>query len=162
MIRADGSKLISDKFSTETIFDLPDVFGEYAELPTNLGSTERRSKPARKLQEAKPKKTSARPVDNAAERKAVSPSNGSRTAGIANGTGKRRLDRRCANASKRPSPEPKQRWARPSENMRRKALLASPDKQISLTDPVAARRQRAGGARRAVEDIAPPVSVIVM
>jgi hypothetical protein len=46
--------------------------------------------------------------------------------------------------------------------MRRKALLASPDKQISLTDPVAARRQRAGGARRAVEDIAPPVSVIVM
>ena len=47
-------------------------FSEHAELPTDLGdSGGRRAKPARKSQERKPKKTSFRPVDKAAERTAT-------------------------------------------------------------------------------------------
>jgi hypothetical protein len=46
-------------------------FGEHAELPTDLGDGgERPTKAARKSEGRKPKKTSARPADKAAERKA--------------------------------------------------------------------------------------------
>jgi hypothetical protein len=47
-------------------------FKEHAELPTNLGdATARRSKAARKPAGRKPKKTSSRPADKAAEQKAA-------------------------------------------------------------------------------------------
>jgi hypothetical protein len=45
-------------------------FGEHAELPTDLGDGERPTKAARKLKGRKAKKTSSRPVDKAAVRKA--------------------------------------------------------------------------------------------
>jgi hypothetical protein len=46
-------------------------FIEHAELPTNLCDTDKPTKAARKPQGRKPKKTSSRPVDKAAERKAA-------------------------------------------------------------------------------------------
>ena len=46
-------------------------FSEHAELPTDLGGGGRPTKAARKSARHKPKKTSAGPVDKAAERKAA-------------------------------------------------------------------------------------------
>src|ERR1700722_19155870 len=46
-------------------------FSEHAELPSNLGDTGKTAKDARKARNSKPKRTSARPVDKAAERKAA-------------------------------------------------------------------------------------------
>jgi hypothetical protein len=46
-------------------------FSEHAELPTDLGDGERPAKGARKPERLKPTKAAARPVDNAAERKAA-------------------------------------------------------------------------------------------
>jgi hypothetical protein len=46
-------------------------FGEHAELPTDLGDTDKPATPARKGKGRKPKKTSSRPVDKAAEQKAA-------------------------------------------------------------------------------------------
>jgi hypothetical protein len=46
-------------------------FNEYAELPTDLGDTDKPATSARKGKGRKPKKTSSRQVDNAAERSAA-------------------------------------------------------------------------------------------
>jgi len=46
-------------------------FSEHADLPTNLGDTDKPTKTAREPQGHKPKQASSRPVDKAAERKAA-------------------------------------------------------------------------------------------
>jgi hypothetical protein len=78
-------------------------FSEHAELPTDLGDGGRPAKGARKPERRKPTKAAARPVDKAAERRALSPTNGSRGAARVNGRGKRPPGRRSANAGSRPS-----------------------------------------------------------
>jgi hypothetical protein len=93
-------------------------------LPTGFGdSGERATKAARKPERRKPKKIASRPVDKAAERRPLSPTNGSRKIAIANG---RRPGRKSVNAGNRPSTRRKRRLMMPSASTQRRPRRSRP------------------------------------
>jgi hypothetical protein len=95
-------------------------FKEHAELPTNLGdATARPSKAARKPAGRKPKETSSRPADKAAEQKATVAYEREQKRRD-RGRGKRPPGRKSANSGSRPSIKRKRLWTMPSASMRRK------------------------------------------
>jgi len=102
------------------------AFKEHAELPTNLGDAiARPSKAARKPAGRKPKKTSSRPVDKAAEQKAAVAYE------IASGRGKRPPGRKSANTGSRPSTRRNLRWTRLNGSMRREPEPSRPRRTLS-------------------------------
>ena len=129
-------------------------FKEHAELPTNLDdATARPSKAARKPAGRKPKKTSSRPADKAAEQKApLSPTNGSRSAAIASGRGKRPPGRKSANIGSRPSTRRNRRWTRLNGSMRREPEPSRPRRTLSRRERKpklpGGKRSRSGWMRR--------------
>ncbi|EHR00953.1 hypothetical protein Bra471DRAFT_01604 [Bradyrhizobium sp. WSM471] len=92
-------------------------FSEHAVLPTDLEGG-KRTKAARKSKGSKAKKRSSRPVDRAAERKPLSPTNGSKGAASLNGRRKRPPGRRSVNAISRRSIRRRLHWTRPSRSTR--------------------------------------------
>ena len=128
-------------------------FKEHAELPTNLGdATARPSKAARKPAGRKPKKTSSRPADKAAEQKAA----------VAYEREQKRRDRerareeaarqKSANTGSRPSTRRKRRWTRLNGSMRREPEPSRPRRTLSRKERKpkipGGKRRRCGWMRR--------------
>jgi hypothetical protein len=107
-------------------------FKEHAELPTNLGdATARPSKAARKPAGRKPEKTPPGRPTRRRSRRPLSPSNGSRSAAIASGRGKRPPGRKSANTGSRPSTRRNLRWTRPNGSMRTEPEPSKPGRTLS-------------------------------
>jgi len=127
-------------------------FKEHAELPTNLGdATARPSKAARKPAGRKPKKTSSRPADKAAEQKDA----------VAYEREQKRRDRerareeaarQSANTGSRPSTRRNLRWTRLNGSMRREPEPSRPRRTLSRRERKpkmpAGKRRRSGWMRR--------------
>ena len=127
-------------------------FKEHAELPTNLDdATARPSKAARKPAGRKPKKTSSRPADKAAEQKAA----------VAYEREQKRRDRerareeaarQSANTGSRPSTRRNRRWTRLNGSMRREPEPSRPRRTLSRRERKpkmpAGKRRRSGWMRR--------------
>jgi hypothetical protein len=127
-------------------------FKEHAELPTNLDdATARPSKAARKPAGRKPKKTSSRPADKAAEQKAA----------VAYEREQKRRDRerareeaarQSANTGSRPSTRRNLRWTRLNGSMRREPKPSRPRRTLSRSERKpkmpAGKRRRSGWMRR--------------
>jgi hypothetical protein len=129
-------------------------FREQAELPTDLGdSGGRPAKAARKSKAPKPKRTSSRPADKAAEQKAA----------LAYERERKRRDRERekekaarqkerANAGSKPSTRCNRRWTRLNGSMRREPEPSRPRRTLSRRERKpkmpAGKRRRSGWMRR--------------
>jgi hypothetical protein len=128
-------------------------FKEHAELPTNLGDAiARPAKAARKAAGRKPKKTSSRPADKAAEQKAAVAYEREQKRRDRSGRGKRPPGRKSANCGSRPSTRRNLRWTRLNGSMRREPEPSRPRRTLSRREHKskmpAGERRRSGWIRR--------------
>jgi hypothetical protein len=128
-------------------------FKEHAELPTNLGdATAQPSKAARPPAGCKPKKTSSRPADKAAEQKAAVAYEREQKRRVASGRGKRPPARKSENAGSRPSTRRNLRWTRLNGSMRKEPEPSTPRRTLSNRERKpkmpAGKRRRSDWMRR--------------
>ena len=123
------------------------AFKEHAELPTNLGDAiARPSKAARKPPGRKPKQTSSRPADKAAEQKAAVAYEREQKRRDRERAGKRPPGRKSANTGSRPSTRRNLRWTRLNGSMRREPEPSRPRRTLSRRERKP--KMRAGKRRK--------------
>jgi hypothetical protein len=127
-------------------------FKEHAELPTNLGdATAPPSKAARKPAANRRSHPPGRPTRRRS-RRPLSPTDGSRSAAIASGRGKRPPGRKSANIGSRPSTRRNRRWTRLNGSMRREPEPSRPRRTLSRRERKpkmpAGKRRSSGWMRR--------------
>ena len=128
-------------------------FKEHAELPTNLDdATARPTKAARKPAAANRRRLPPGRPTKRRSRRPLSPTNGSRSAAIARGRGKRPPGRKSANIGSRPSTRRNLRWTRLNGSMRREPEPYRPRRTLSRRERKpkmpAGKRRRSGWMRR--------------